>query len=441
MAVGILCLIFVVPFAAYAQSEAPQTVAPDAATQLEHPSPQDATSSPDAAPTDPSLSPDASLTYPEDTSQVKADFFRGTVSSIKQEGDEKVADITQHFQLLEITKAGTSEAIEIKNVTNQNGVQTHVYKKGEQVVVGATSYGTMTTYYIADPYRTWWMIGIMLFFFIVVVVLTKWQGVRSVIGLVASIWVVLYVITPGILKGYDPFLVSVAGALLVVVLSVFVAHGFHRRTFIAVFSTLITLLFAAGFAVFATWVMQLSGSGDEQALLLQYGASSTLNLRGILLGGIIIGTLGVLDDITTGQAAVVQALKEANPSLKVRELYNAAIGVGREHISSLVNTLVLAYAGTSMPLFLLFHVDNMYPLWVVLNSEFVAQELVRTIVGSTALVLAVPITTGLAAAYFGRSSYLVSSEKGTSSSNIHMGHSHGYHEAVRSKETIQRSPL
>lgn len=446
LALGVLCFIFLAPYVAHGETDIPEVSGTssdagmirelplDTVTELESPRPQD------AAADDSLLSPDSGLVYPDDPSQVKADFFRGTVSAIKEEGDEMVSDTRQHFQVLEITKVGTNETIEIKNVTNQNGVQTHVYTKGEQVVVGSTSYGDITNYYIADPYRSGWMIGMVLFFLAIVVLLTKWQGVRSIIGLAASIWVVLYVITPSILKGYDPFLVSVVGALLVVVLSVFVAHGLHKRTVIAVVSTLITLLFAAGFGMAATWLMQLSGSGDDQALLLQYGAMGGLNLKGILLGGIIIGTLGVLDDITTAQAAVVQALKEANPSLRARELYARAIRVGREHISSLVNTLVLAYAGTSMPLFLLFHVDNMYPLWVILNSEFVAQELVRTIVGSTALVLAVPVTTGLAAWYFGRASFVVSSGDGRGVDS-HAGHFHGYEETLRERPSREDRPL
>ena len=125
------------------------------------------------------------------------------------------------------------------------------------------------------------------------------------------------------------------------------------------------------------------------------------NLRGLLLGGIILGALGVLDDITTGQAAAVDELRRANPAFPVRELYRRGLSVGTEHITSLVNTLFLAYAGASLPLFILFTIYDEAPLWVTLNSEFIAEELVRTLVGSVALILAVPITTILAS-FFAR---------------------------------------
>jgi uncharacterized membrane protein len=126
-------------------------------------------------------------------------------------------------------------------------------------------------------------------------------------------------------------------------------------------------------------------------------------MRGLLLGGIILGALGVLDDITTAQAAAVDELHRANPSLDARELYRRGLSVGREHITALVNTLFLAYAGASLPLFILFTIYNEVPVWVALNSEFVAEEVVRTLVGSMALILAVPITTAAAATIVSRS--------------------------------------
>jgi len=144
---------------------------------------------------------------------------------------------------------------------------------------------------------------------------------------------------------------------------------------------------------------QLLGLGSEEAMFLQLDPSLTLNLQGLLLSGIIIGTLGVLDDVTASQAAVVDEISKANESLGFKELYKRGLSVGHEHIAALVNTLFLAYAGAALPLFLLFYINKTQPLWVILNGELIAEEIVRTMVGSSALVLAVPITTALAA-YF-----------------------------------------
>jgi uncharacterized membrane protein len=160
---------------------------------------------------------------------------------------------------------------------------------------------------------------------------------------------------------------------------------------------MVTLAFATGLADLIVGLAHLSGRGSDEALFLQTGYLETVNLRGLLLGGIVLGALGVLDDITTAQAAAVEEISRADPGLGVRDLYRRGLSVGREHITSLVNTLVLAYAGASLPLFILFTLNTNQPLWVTLNSEFVAEEIARTIIGSLALTLAVPITTALAA--------------------------------------------
>jgi uncharacterized membrane protein len=177
----------------------------------------------------------------------------------------------------------------------------------------------------------------------------------------------------------------------------FLAHGFNKQTTLAFGSTLITLIGAAILSVIFVSLTRLTGAGTEEAFYLQFGSLEKLNLQGLLLGGIMIGVLGVLDDITTGQTAAVYEIHKADPKLKLADLYKRGINVGKEHIASLVNTLVLAYAGASLPLFLIFNLNDSIPLWVNLNSEFIIEEIIRTLVGSTALVLAVPISTFIAA--------------------------------------------
>ncbi|MDD5751285.1 MAG: YibE/F family protein, partial [Candidatus Peribacteraceae bacterium] len=168
---------------------------------------------------------------------------------------------------------------------------------------------------------------------------------------------------------------------------------FHKRTFVAFLSTLATLAIAAGLATLFVHAAKLFGAGSEEALFLQSGMLEHVNLRGLLLGGIIIGCLGVLDDVTVAQTAVVDELRKTNPSIDTHNLIRASMSVGKEHIASMINTLALAYAGASMPLLLLFTTPNDYPLWFTLNGEFLAEEIIRTLVGSTALLFAVPIAT------------------------------------------------
>jgi uncharacterized membrane protein len=146
------------------------------------------------------------------------------------------------------------------------------------------------------------------------------------------------------------------------------------------------------------------GIATEEGYILKLNVGN-INLRGLLLAGIIIGMLGVLDDVTIGQATTVEEIKDANQSLGFKELYQRGTAVGKEHIASLVNTLVLAYTGVALPLVLLLTLqsqNNVVPLWLAVNGEPIAQEIVRTLVGSLALVFAVPITTFLAAYYYGK---------------------------------------
>jgi len=207
--------------------------------------------------------------------------------------------------------------------------------------------------------------------------------------------------TPAILKGYDPLLVAVLGCLAITFVSLYLSHGFNKRISIAVLSTALTLgvayILDLAFVNFAG----LSGTGTEEAFYLQF-AAQTINMRGLLLAGILLGVMGVLDDITTAQSAAVDELHQANPALSFIELYKRGLSVGREHIASLINTLVLAYVGVSFPLILLFTLNKPQPLWLTLNSNFIAEEVVRTLVGSSALIIAVPVTTFFAAYFFSR---------------------------------------
>ena len=270
------------------------------------------------------------------------------------------------------------------------------------VVVNSTSVQAKESYAIVDTYRIprlWMLSGI---FFLVALLFGRIRGATSILGLVLTGVVIIGYVVPQIMAGGNPLTVSIIASLIITVPSLYLAHGLNARTTVALVSTLITLAATAWIATrFVGWA-HLSGNGSEDAFFLQGLGLNNLNLQGLLLAGIILGVVGILDDITTAQSAVVEELHQANPKLSVSELYRRGISVGREHITSLINTLFLAYAGVSLPLFLLFRAGNDQPLWLIVNSEPIAEEIVRTLVGSVCLVLAVPITTLLAAAWFGK---------------------------------------
>jgi uncharacterized membrane protein len=272
-------------------------------------------------------------------------------------------------------------------------------RAGDAVLLVRGTPPAEAAYEIVDRDRLLPLAAAFAVFVAAAIAFSRWQGATALLGLGLSLVVLARFVIPRIVAGAHPLGVTLIGALLIALTSIYLAHGANRRTTVALAGTLITLGVATVLAMLCVDLARLSGGGSEDAIFLQVGYLSAVNLHGLLLGGILLGALGVLDDITTAQAAAVEEISRANPRLGPAELYRRGLSVGREHITSLVNTLVLAYAGASLPLFLLFTVNPEQPLWVALNSEFVAEEIVRTLVGSIALILAVPVTTLLAARF------------------------------------------
>ena len=256
---------------------------------------------------------------------------------------------------------------------------------------------------VIDHYRIPQLGWVFVLFFVLVFSFTRKRGVLSLVGLGVSIAIIWWGVIPLILAGNNALAVSLGGAIAIAVISLYLAHGLRMRTTVSVVSTVVTLCVSVGVGSLFIWMSRLTGVGSEDAFFLQLSQSGdALDLQGILLGGILIGALGVLDDITTSQTAAVEEIYKANPKFSKKELYKRGLSVGREHITSLVNTLALAYIGASFPLFLSLPANISQPSWLLFNSEFIGEEVVRTLVGSTALVLAVPLTTLLAVYVFCR---------------------------------------
>jgi len=345
---------------------------------------------------------ETSLEAIEPSVSVPDQFFRGRVIEIVDEGENEAGGYTSFFQEVKVelqSGAEKGQSINIRDEGVAGLTRSQRLQLGDELVIGKFDNAGELQYYVADRFRLPVSAAILGLFFVAAVVFGSWRGLRSVLGLAVSILILALFIVPQMLEGRDPILITVIGTACIALLSIFLSHGFHRRTAIAFSSTIGILGLAAALAyAFVIWG-KLFGLGSEEAFYVQVFPGADINLRGLLLSGIIIGTLGVLDDVTTSQAAAVEEISLANPQLGVKELYSRGLRVGREHIAALVNTLALAYAGASLPLFLLFSLADAQPLWVVLNSELVSEEVIRTLVGSLALILAVPLTTYLAARF------------------------------------------
>jgi len=257
------------------------------------------------------------------------------------------------------------------------------------------------------------MLFVALFAF-AVIALGGWQGVRSLIALGVSFLAIFYVLLPGLLAGYSPLLLSFLVAAGILFGAIFFTHGFNRESFVAYGGTMLAVGLTGILAIIAVSASSLTGFASDESVYLNFNTDGVLDFTGLLLGAIIVGVLGVLDDIAVTQAAVVAELYSSNKSLSLREVYRRALRVGREHVGALVNTLVLAYAGASLPLLMYFYLAPV-GFWSLINSELFATEIIRAVVGSIGLILTVPIVTGLAVWYL----------KDYESKHSH-GHSHGH---------------
>jgi uncharacterized membrane protein len=232
-------------------------------------------------------------------------------------------------------------------------------------------------------------------FALAILILGRYQGVAALVALGLSFVVLLMFVLPAILAGENPLLVAVAGAGLIMFVALYLTHGLSARTSTAVLGTMISLVLIGGLGALFTSLTKLTGLDEDTGLLLGTLGTS-LDTRGLLLAGLIIGALGVLDDVTVTQASVVWELRRANPLLTWRELYAAGLRIGRDHVSSAVNTLAMAYAGAALPILLYSYLADA-GLGTILGSQSIAQEIVRTLVGSIGLIACVPVTTLVAA--------------------------------------------
>jgi uncharacterized membrane protein len=268
---------------------------------------------------------------------------------------------------------------------------------GDRIVVGRTIDPTdqRVFYSFADFQRRTPLLALSLLFALIVVGVARWRGIAALIGLGVTAAVLLRFTLPAILEGRSPVAVSLTAGAVILFVVLYLAHGFNGRTTTALLGTLASLALTAALAAGFVAATRLSGLSSEEATYVQV-LTDKVSVTGLLLAGIVIGALGVLNDVTVTQASAVWEIHAANPTRGARQLYRAGMRVGRDHIASVVDTLVLAYAGASLPLLIIFTYSGQRT-GTVLTSDVVAEEVVRTLVGSVGLIASVPITTALAA--------------------------------------------
>lgn len=254
-------------------------------------------------------------------------------------------------------------------------------------------------YGVKDVDRLGTLVWLILGFCAFVIYFAGWSGVRALLSVAVSLVIIIYLLFPLLLAGHSPVLISFLVASLVLAIAIVGGHGFSKISYAALLGTISSVALSGTLAWIAIRAARFTGFSGEESVYLNFNTHGMLDFQGLLLGGVIIGMLGVLDDVAITQASLVEELSAAFPSASRGELYARAIKVGKHHVQALINTLFLAYAGASLPLLLLLQTTS-DQLTFALNNEVIAAEIVRTLVGSLGLIFAVPISTWFAVRLF-----------------------------------------
>ncbi len=355
--------------------------------------------------------------------RTESQTLRAEIVEVIEEGINELGPITQPYQILDVElregdREGEIVQVEV-GVIDLNTTE-HLYEPGDQVFVSytpVTEPGQQERFIITDRVRTTPMLVLAAMFAVAIIALGRWKGVRAIIGLAFTFAVIIWFMIPRILDGSNPVTISVFAAIFIFMFTLYIVHGIGRMTTAAVLGTSISLMVTGTLAYIWVRLSSLTGLASDEAAFIQVMVGGEgINMQGLLLGGIIIGALGVLDDVTVSQSSTVFELRKANPKMTMPQLFASGINVGRDHIAATVNTLVLAYAGVALPLLILFTQLN-EPALHIINREILAEEIVRTLVGSLGLICAVPLTTGIAA-------YMAVKSNPEDIAEYHHGHHH-----------------
>lgn len=343
-----------------------------------------------------------SKTAPQETFKAKVVSVISEKNTVDQSGN---STLRQDLRLLGTSGSLKNKEFEINMIDDQDALVKNVYKVGDNVVVMlSTDELGHGKYFITDYVRTNVLLWLFIAFVVSILAVGRFKGFRALLSLLLTFLVMIKYIVPQILDGADPVIVTVIGSIGILVAIIYVTEGFNMKSNLSALSIFISLIFT----VILSWTLvgaaKLSGLANEEAGFIVGLGTQTLNLQGILLAGIIIGTLGALDDIVISQVVTVEELNNADPYQTKAQIFKKAFNVGISHISAMTNTLFLAYAGAALPLLILFvSGKSAFTSWdVAINNEMVATEIIRTLAGTIGIVLTVPISTTAAIFWYKR---------------------------------------
>ena len=305
----------------------------------------------------------------------------------------------QDLKLLALDGELKDQEIIYQGIADLDVMNANYYDIGDKVYIDSfVDELGVSTFYVVDFVRTGYIYLLSIIFILIVFLIGRFKGLKALLGLVFSFFVIIEFILPQILAGHDPFIISLVGGLGILGVIIYLTEGFNRKSHLAILSVLFSLMVTLVLSVIFTKLTKLSGMSQEEATFLIGASKTAINFKGLLLAGFIIGATGVLDDIVVGQIEAVESIREANPSLSTKKVFALAYRVGNTHLGAIINTLFLTYAGASLPLLLLFVLNQSTGLTFdrAINTEAISTEIIRTLVGSIGVMLSMPIATFLA---------------------------------------------
>jgi uncharacterized membrane protein len=331
-------------------------------------------------------------------------YYKSEVLDVISESTNNIQGkevIVQKLKLKVLEGPQKDKVLELEHGKFVSITEAQKTKEGDILILSQTQTPQgETTISIYDTYRLENVVFIIFLFAALVILVAGRKGLGALVGMGVSLATIFFFIVPQILNGQNPVFISILGSIFIMLVTLFATHGPSKKTIISLVSISISLVIAGLLSIVFVNLAKLTGLGNEETYSLLQLKDIALNTKGLLLGGIIIASLGVLDDAAVTQVSTLFEISKANAKLKFFDLLERGFKVGRDHIASIVNTLVLAYAGSSIALFLIFVLNpTNQPYWVILNSEVITEEIIRTLAGTMGIILAVPITTFVAAYY------------------------------------------
>jgi uncharacterized membrane protein len=338
--------------------------------------------------------------FAEDELEIERIFDKGLVIDLVEEGSEHDFIHKIQYVTIEIISGPyKGRVVEVENVLSDSYVMDISVEKGQKVLLAIETYPDgQVEYYITSEVRDTYIFGLIIVFALVLILVGRKQGFKTIITLMVTVFFIFMVELPLLLRGYHAVWVTVVVALFITIITVTIISGLSKKAYAAMIGTIIGVVLAGGISIFVSHQVKLTGLSSEEAVMLMNVKGITFNFQHLLFSAILLGALGAVMDVAMSIASSIDALHRVNPSLSKRDLFKSGMGVGRDIMGTMSNTLILAYTGSMLPLLLLFtaHNDDFVRL---INLDLIATEVIRSVAGSIGLVLTIPITAVIMVAF------------------------------------------